>query len=184
MRSRAEIVDDYLVMEAQAGSSEALERLACRWHRRLHRHAWRQLGEVEGADEVMQESWLAIVRGLGKLDDPARFAPWAFRIVSRRSIDWIRRRVRRRSRHEALDESHERSTESNNTESVEGPLAVMRQAIAQLPATSRTILSMHYLENLPVAAISEVLDIPEGTVKSRLFNARKNLRAQLEESNP
>ena len=92
MRSRERIIDEMLVIAAQAGQVEAFDCLAARWHPRLLRHAWRLTGDPEGAHEAAQEAWMAVARGLWRLKDPACFGPWALRIVSRRCADWIKRR--------------------------------------------------------------------------------------------
>jgi RNA polymerase sigma factor (sigma-70 family) len=70
--------------------------LSRRWHPRVLGHAYRLLGRREAARDVAQEAWLAIVRGLRRLDDPARFKSWSFAIVGNKCRDWIRRTQRRR----------------------------------------------------------------------------------------
>lgn len=87
MRSREQVVDELLVLGAQARQVEAFEHLAARWHPRLLRHAWRLTGDLEGAQEAVQEAWMGVARGLWRLKDPASFGPWALRIVSRRCAD-------------------------------------------------------------------------------------------------
>jgi DNA-directed RNA polymerase specialized sigma24 family protein len=103
MRSREQVVDELLVLGAQARQVEAFDRLAARWHPRLLRHAWRLTGDPEGAQEAVQEAWMAVARGLWRLKDPGCFGPWALRIVSRRCADWIGRRWRTRLRTTGLD---------------------------------------------------------------------------------
>ncbi|MCU0256932.1 MAG: hypothetical protein MUF60_09310, partial [Vicinamibacterales bacterium] len=103
MRSPDEVADDLLVLDAQAGDVAAFERLAARWHPRLLRYAARLTGDADGAREVTQETWLAVVKGLRRLRDPASFAAWALRVTSRRSADWIETRRRTRHRDAAAD---------------------------------------------------------------------------------
>jgi hypothetical protein len=94
MDSRARIVDCMLVLAAQARQTDAFGRLATRWHARLLRHTARLTGDSEGAREIVQDVWVAVARGIGRLRDPASFGPWALRIVSRRSADLIREALR------------------------------------------------------------------------------------------
>ena len=70
-----QIVDEILVMDCQSGRSQALDMLVGRWQKRLWRYACRLTGDSEAAWEVTQESWLGIVRGIRRLNDPARVRP-------------------------------------------------------------------------------------------------------------
>jgi len=177
MRSRERVIDEMLVLAAQARQVEAFEHLAERWHPRLLRHAWRLTGDREGAQEAAQEAWMAVARGLLRLKDPACFGPWALRIVSRRCADWIKR-----GRH-----SRQRTTELAAASQAPAPpggqgdsqLSV-REALLLLDAEHRALLAMFYLEALTVAEIAQILEIPVGTVKSRLYHTREQMRAILE----
>jgi RNA polymerase sigma-70 factor (ECF subfamily) len=177
MRSREKVVDEMLVLAAQAGQVEAFERLAVRWHPRLLRHARRLTGDAEGAREAVQEAWLAVARGLRRLDDPARFASWVFRIVGRRCFDWIAGRSRERRRAADLDEA---------AGAPAGPgadpddIVRVREALRRLAPEPRALLALFYAEGLSIAEIAGTLGIPAGTVKSRLYHARERLRAVLE----
>ncbi len=91
-----QIVDELLVLECQRGDAQALDRLVERWDRRLHAHAFRLCGDVESASEVVQEAWLAIVRGIPKLKDPGRFRPWIYRIVTHKAADHVRQAQQQR----------------------------------------------------------------------------------------
>jgi RNA polymerase sigma-70 factor (ECF subfamily) len=83
-RDSERIYDEFLVSAAKTGDRPALSRLVARWQPRLFRYAWRVLGDSERAKDALQEAWMEILRGLGRLDDVAAFRAWAFRIVTRR----------------------------------------------------------------------------------------------------
>ncbi|MEW5983616.1 MAG: RNA polymerase sigma factor [Acidobacteriota bacterium] len=176
MRTRAQIVDEYLVLGAQRGQVGAFERLAERWHPRLLRHARRLTGDAEGAQDAVQDTWLAIARGLIRLEDPARFGAWALRITSRRCADWISGRQRARQR---LAESDRSSEPLAPAEPPEVRTAV-REVLHRLDPAQRALLAMFYVEGLSVGEIAEALVVPVGTVKSRLYHARAQVRAALE----
>ncbi len=180
MRGREQVVDELLVLAAQAGQVEAFERLAARWYPRLLRHARRLTGDSEGAREAVQEAWLAVARGLRRLEDPARFAPWVFRITGRRCFEWIAGRSRTRRRAADLDEAAAAPAPSGAD-----PDDVMRvrKALRRLEPERCALLAMFYVEGLTIAEIAAVLGIPAGTVKSRLYHARERLRAVLEVRN-
>src|SRR5512145_1583590 len=92
-RSPDDIQDELLVLRCQGGESEALHKLVSRWHPRLRRLAERRTADPEAAKDLVQDAWLAIVRGLRRLDDPSRFRVWAYRIVTNKCADWVRRRA-------------------------------------------------------------------------------------------
>lgn len=180
-RTDEDIQDELLVLHCQEGDGIALRELIGRWGPRFGRLAWRFTGEREAARDVTQDAWLAIVRGIKRLDDPARFRSWAYRIVHRKCVDWTRRRVLQRRvtddlRDAAAAASKERWSESERADVVDR----MREALMDLPDGQRAILSMHYLDGMSVAEIAGVLAVPKGTAKSRLFHARERLRIVLE----
>jgi len=169
------ILDEYLVLASQGGDAEAFAHLVRRWQPRLLRHARRLAGDPETARDAVQEAWLAIARGLARLDDPARFPPWALRIVGRRCADLARRERR------AREVEHRGSRNGEALSTGHGPeVGRLREALQRLSAGERTLLSLHYLDRLGIAGIAETLGIPSGTVKSRLFAARRQLRESLE----
>jgi RNA polymerase sigma-70 factor (ECF subfamily) len=169
-----QIIDELLVMECQDGSARALERLVSRWQRRLWRYAYRLTGDAQAAWDVTQESWLGVIRGLSRLNDPARFRPWVYRIVTRKAHDCIAGNVKtRRQRAEMNPEAPEQDPVQERKASDE-----LQSLLGRLPDQSRIVLTLHYLEGLPIAEIARVLSIPEGTVKSRLHVARNELKAR------
>jgi RNA polymerase sigma-70 factor (ECF subfamily) len=177
MRSRERVVDELLVLAAQAGRADAFEGLAQRWHPRLLRHARRLTGDSEAARDAVQDAWVSIARGLVRLHDPARFGPWALRITGRRCADWIARRRRSRPRSGSLDEVPRAAAVEDSSSGAE---ARAREALRRLEPDRRSLMAMFYIEGLTVGEIATVLDIPVGTVKSRLAAARDRLRAALE----
>ena len=183
-RTHEDIQDELLVLQCQEGDAEALGTLVRRWQPRLGRLAWRLTGEREAARDIVQEAWLAIVRGLSRLDDPARFRSWAYRIVRNKCTDWTRRRVVHRAAAKDLQEAATTcDPRTPPTDSV-SDVARLREALSELPAEQRAILSLHYLDGMPVAEIARVLDVPTGTVKSRLYYARDRLKRTLERNEP
>ncbi len=168
----ARLYDELLVTLVQSGDRRAGERLAARWQPRLARTARRLLAEDEAALAVVQEAWLSILRGIGTLRDPARFAPWAFGILRRRCADRIRRAQADRVRSGASE--HEPALPASAEEAV-----AIRQAFAALPPNQRLAAQLFFVEGLTLAEIAEVQEVPPGTAKTRLFPARRKLKAVL-----
>ncbi len=178
MSQSERIKDELLVLAAQEGDADAFAALVDRWQPSLWRHAWRLIGDEDAAYDVLQEAWLAIVRGLGRLDDVSRFHAWAYAIVSHKCRDWIRRQSRRRGLKTTLEENLRGSYEE--AERVQQRCKNVREAVACLPGTDRAILALRYEEQFSTPEIADILRVPEGTVKSRLHHARRRLRDLLE----
>jgi RNA polymerase sigma-70 factor (ECF subfamily) len=181
MRRDAErVLDEYLAASARAGDRAALERLALRWEKKLVRHAARLTGDIELAREAAQDGWTDIVKGLPRLIDAATFPSWAFRIVTRRCADAIRRNLRRRRTEAAFAAEPVRTFDDGSGVEASADAAPLRRALASLPAEQRAAIALFHLEDLSVAEIAAALAVPAGTVKTRLMHARKKLRAALE----
>ena len=166
-----QIIDEILVMDAQAGRVEALEALVSRWQKRLWRYACDLTGRTDAAWDVTQETWLGIVRGIHRLHDPAHFKPWAYRIVTNKARDWIGRERRR-----AHVQSQVLDPPAGSAATHADVANDLRVLLHRLPDNSRTVLTLHYVEGFAVAQIADILRIAKGTVKSRLHTARKELR--------
>lgn len=178
-RDSERIFDEYLAAAAATGDRPALERLVVRWQPRLLRHAWRLLGDADAASDMVQEAWVEILRGLGRLDDVAAFPAWAYRIVTRRCQRRFHRSARERWVPQDATRDDQRVPEHQSGEFA-AELANVMQAIATLPAPQRAALALFYIEDLGVAEIAIALDVPPGTVKTRLMHARRKVRALLE----
>jgi RNA polymerase sigma factor (sigma-70 family) len=178
-RSEPRIFDEYLVASAKAGDRAAFALLAKRWNGKLTAHAWRLLGNAEEAREAVQEGWVEIVRGLGRLADERAFPAWAYRIVSRRCAKIIDGSVRRRKIAEMLL-ADPPETEQPGADIPAVDLERMRAAIRTLPQEQRAAIALFHLEEMSVAEVAVALDVPAGTVKTRLMHARRKLLLALE----
>lgn len=176
-RDRVRILDAYLVASARLGDRKALGILAQRWNGKLLAHAWRLLRDREGAKDAVQESWTEILRGLSRLRDDHAFAAWAYRIVSRRCVRHIGRvQGQRRLTEEMAADPVEDSVPAPSTVDVEA----VQGAIKSLPPDQQAAIALFYLEEMSVAEVAVALDVPAGTVKTRLMHARHKLRSALE----
>jgi RNA polymerase sigma-70 factor (ECF subfamily) len=173
---RERILDELLVLRCREGSRAAFGLLVERWQERLWRHAHRLTGRTDVAWDVLQEAWISITKGLAGLDDPARFGPWAYTIVTRRAADWGRRDGPDEAAVPLADEREPSAPVPEPSDDVDA----LRTALARLPGEQRALLSLHYVDGFDVAAIAEILAVPEGTVKSRLHTAREHLRGRID----
>lgn len=184
-RDSKQVLTEYLVLSAQGGSESAFRDLHDLWRGDLRRMAVSRLGDADGVDDTLSDVWLAIARGLQRLDDPACFPRWAFRIVERRSVDWIRRRdVARRREAAVLNEADRLAPAGPPAAEAPDDVVRLREAIAALPSDQRQLVHLYYSAGCSVPEIAEALDLPAGTVKSRLFTVRETLRQMLERQHP
>lgn len=167
------LFDEFLVLAVQSGDRRAAERLAVRWRPRLLRTARRLLGDAVLAEDVVQDTWMGIARGLPRLRRPERFPAWAFGILKRRCADAHRRHYRERDRLADLNDQDGATPTTAETHTA------LDRAFATLPDTQRLTALLYYGERLTIAEIADATGVPVGTAKSRLFYARKALQQQL-----
>lgn len=186
-RDSRQVLTEWLVLAAQRGDESAFRDLHQLWQGDLRRMTQVRVERPEVADEVLTDVWLAIARNLWRLDEPACFPRWAFQIVVRRCADWIKKRSRARRQEVALareaDELAPAAPDSSPPEEHDDRWR-LRAAIAQLPPEQRELLHLYYERECGIAEIAEVLAIPPGTVKSRLFSVRENLKRLFERKSP
>lgn len=171
------LLDEYLVLAAQAGDQRAFADLVRRWQRRLLAHAWRLTGDDETARDAVQAAWLEIARGLKGLRDEQTFPAWAYRIVSRRCAQEVAGLRRRRELARAVAAEPGPREPDMETREVGGRL---QAAIRDLPPVQRAALALFHFEDLSIPEIAVALGVPAGTIKTRLMHARRRLRAVLE----
>jgi RNA polymerase sigma factor (sigma-70 family) len=165
-------------VRCQLGEPDALDDLVTAWHRRLWRYVRTLLPSDEVAGEAVQNVWLRILRGLPGLRDPRLFAGWAYRIAYRAAMDQLRLKYTD-ALNEPLDPFTDEVEGGRNVElEFEQKIDAERLhvALTELPVLERNVLSLFYLQELSLVEISGVVDAPVGTVKSRLFRARRLLR--------
>jgi RNA polymerase sigma-70 factor (ECF subfamily) len=164
-------------LRAQCGDQEALERLLRSVQPALHRYVRRLTGDSD-TDDVVQDVLVAIARNVVWLVEPKLFRPWAFRIASRASFSHLRR-MRRRGIEESADEVLASLPAPEPPPSNE-LLSELLDGEVLSPA-SRAVLVLHFQEEMQLDEVAAVLEIPLGTVKSRLAYGLKTLRQYLRE---
>ena len=160
---------DLLVLEAQSGNEKAFECLISFFHPQLVSFATSLSGSHALAKDAVQDAWINISKKLKSLRDPRAFKSWIFRAV--------RWRVRSDARSDAGSIEETSLSVGLDESAIENQQ--LKKMINQLSAQERSVIYLFYLVDLPLAEIALVLEIPTGTVKSRLFSARANLRQQL-----
>jgi RNA polymerase sigma factor, sigma-70 family len=171
--------DAALVQRCQQGDPEGFRWLYRRFQPRVRATLYRLCGAV-ALDDLTQEVFLRVWRGLPRLRQRELFNTWLYRITLNVAADYQRQCAHKRTQMETLTQT--------GPDRVAAPdwlhlhyEEVVRQGLETLSFDHRTVLVLHDLESLPQKEISEILGIPVGTVKSRLFHARAALRRYLEQ---
>lgn len=170
------LADELLAIECLLGEPAAFDALVARWHEPLWRYLRRLTGDDDSAADALQDCWLRILRAMPRLRDPARLRPWLFGIARRTAMD--RLRVQYAEPPETEVDPALLAAELPD-DARDDDLAAMHAELGRLPLIEREVLELFYLRELSLTQLAEVLDLPVGTVKSRLFRARQLLRRQL-----
>ncbi|TNF73650.1 MAG: sigma-70 family RNA polymerase sigma factor [Acidobacteria bacterium] len=174
-----------VVSLAQAGDEKACEALAVRFRRPAYLLALQLLGNPDDALDVAQDSLIRFLTTLGRFDGQRPVLPWLLTIVRNRARDLQRRhRVRRAESLDAVVESPRLTDHRRNPELETYQRELQRkiwQGLGRLDPARREILVLRDFQDLSYAEIAEILDIPVGTVMSRLHRARRELRSVLED---
>ncbi|MEP3209349.1 MAG: RNA polymerase sigma factor [Maribacter sp.] len=176
MTDPRKIIDGLLVLQYRAGSNKALGVLVRKYHPKLCKHSYWYTHDLNAAKDIVQDSWSIIINKMDSLSNPNLFGSWAFRIVTRKSLDYVNRKNRElRSLQIYHNGQVLEEVEGNNDEAVRKLLNAMRS----LPNDQQIVLRLFYTEDYSLKEISEILEIAIGTVKSRLFHAREKLKTIL-----
>ena len=184
--------DAQLIGQALAGQTAAFGQLVQKYQDRLYNTVVHVVGNAEDAKDVVQEAFVQAFLKLESFQGASAFYTWLYRIAFNVAATHRRRRGAMRSAEQiAVAEGHLRSSvEGQPRNSADGPSERMereercrqvRQAISQLAEEHRVVLVLREMDGCCYETIAEILDLPVGTVRSRLHRARMQLREQLKE---
>jgi RNA polymerase sigma-70 factor (ECF subfamily) len=170
VRPLSQRAEPALVRAAQRGSTEAVDELFRRHWPAAHRAAWLVVHDAAAAEDIAQEAFLAAVRALDRFDRRRPFGPWLHRIAVNRAIDWARAAKLRAEAEEQDVAAPERPE----------PDERMLPALATLDPDHRAVIVLRYLLEYTPGEIADLLDLPRGTVNSRLRRGLDKLKERLE----
>ncbi len=176
-----EPTDSELILRLRQNDLTALGVLFERYRAQIYRTAFAITHDPTAADDILQDTLLKLYSFANRIDTDLQLAPWLYRVTVNLSYTWTTRHQRRWTSIESVVEhlispirnAPDRVAEQNETQ------AQIRDAIESLPFNQRVVVVLHYLNDLDLQQIAEVLDLPVGTVKSRLFYSREALRHKL-----
>lgn len=173
--------DKELILELQQGELQALGDLYDRYQQLVFRTALGITGDAEAAADLLQDTFLRLNRFCSRVDPERPLQPWLYRVTANLAYTYVRRRSRG---FQVLREMGEWLTREFRP----GPQAiveheelcgVIKEALATLPVSQRVVVVLYYVNNLSLQEISDIIEVPVGTVKSRLHYGRSKLRQEL-----
>lgn len=169
-----------LISRARTGDREAFGGLVEQYRDNVYRLAYRMCGNAYDADEAAQEAFVAAWRALPNFRGDAKFSTWLYRLTTNAAIDVMRREKRHQTAGdgEMIDVADDADSPQETVERTEQQEAVQK-ALSTLREEYREILLLRYMEELDYSEIAEVLQLPSGTVKSRINRAKAALKAAL-----
>ena len=173
--------DGQLVLRLQDGDLEALGKLFDRHRQMVYRTALAITNDPETAADLLQDVFLRMHRFAHRIDPQRPLKPWLYRMTVNLTYSWIKRRNRWIHRVNEMAEwlSRVREPTPDNIAEQDEDWQLIQRAITALPVTQRVVVVLYYLGELSLREISEILEVPVGTVKSRLHYGRRSLKKQL-----
>jgi RNA polymerase sigma-70 factor (ECF subfamily) len=168
------LYQELLAIRAKRGDREAFDEIVRNLERPLFYYVRRLVESDEDAWDVLQQTWVKAFRGLGSLRETKRFRIWLYAIAHRTVMSHHRTAYRSQA---VLDEAlgSETAVEPDETQNPENAERV-HLALAQLDPAFRAVMTLRFLEELSVDETAEIIGVPSGTVKSRLFHAKRALK--------
>jgi RNA polymerase sigma-70 factor (ECF subfamily) len=174
--SNERLLEHLTVLRCQAGDADAFARLHDGYQERVRRYLSRLVGS-DAVEDVTQEVWVTVYRGIAGLTNPAAFRQWVFRIARSKAFDALRREKRRDALRFAV--SRETATEEAELVMTEMSDQQVEEAMRHLSHEHQEVLQLRYFEDLPYAEIASIVGCSIGTIRSRLHHAKSALRAEL-----
>ncbi len=177
-----------VIRRVQRGDANAFEYLVAAYEKNVYNLALRMTGSPEDAEDMAQEAFLKAYSSLGSFRGDSKFSVWLYRIVSNVCLDFLRKQKKTQSFSLSMEDDDGEEAElelpdlsSLPEEELEKKLTreAVRRGLAQLPEDARQILLLREIQGLSYEEIGETLGLEPGTVKSRIFRARKKLCAFL-----
>jgi RNA polymerase sigma factor (sigma-70 family) len=177
--------DAELIQRVLQGDQDAFSPLVTKYQKGVHALAWRKIGDFHIAQEITQDAFFKAYQQLGTLKNYNLFSGWLYVIAARLCSDWFRKNPPPEQSLEVTDMSEvsqvsysQYVAEKQATEADETRREVVKKLLQKLPESERTVITLHYLGEMTIKAISEFLGVSPNTVKSRLSRARNRLKKE------
>ena len=171
--------NEYQLMRAIADKDEhAFSEIYQRYHWEIYNYLYKLIGDPSGADDIMQEVFLAVWKGAAKFQQRSSIKTWIYRIAYKQAISWLRKHPVNRELFE-LDEIPIADNELEESVIISIQHSSVQQAMNFLAPKQRAVLELAFDQGMSYVEIADVLSCPVGTVKSRMSYALRNLNRKL-----
>ena len=177
--------DFALIQRTLEGDQSAFTILVNKYQKWVHTLVWRKIGDFHIAEEITQDVFLKVYKGLSTLKPSDHFTGWLYVITARHCIAWFRKKKLPTTSLDAMPVSElealchaQHETERDKETSLECQREIIKRLLQKLPESERTVITLHYLAEMSCEKISEFLGVSPNTIKSRLHRARKRLENQ------
>ena len=177
--------DVAIIRRILAGDEAAFAELVNKYQKPVHTLAWRKIGDFHIAEDITQDTFLKVYQRLSTLKDPNQFSGWLYVITANLCATWLRKK---RIQTQPLEDTEttmiqedaysQHVTEERSKTASESQREVVKQLLAKLKESERTVMTLHYLGEMTVAEISRFLGVSASTIKSRLRRARNRLKEE------
>ena len=177
-----------VIRRVQKGDVNAFEALVSAYEKNVYNLALRMMGNAQDAEDMAQEAFLKAYNSLPGFRGDSKFSVWLYRIVSNVCLDQLRKKSKRPTVSLSMEDEDGEETQLDLPDTAQSPEELLekkltreavRRGLAQLPEDARQILLLREIQGLSYEEIGEALGLEPGTVKSRIFRARKRLCAFL-----
>lgn len=180
------LLDELLVLKCRRGDVRAWRDLIKRYEQRLLYFIRRLVGRERDAWDILQQTWMGALKSLKRLDDPRMLRTWLYRIARNIAVTHLRRSGREAMNVDPndLQELPDAAGDPNAPPEDEpwptDAPQLLHAAMARLSVPHREVLTLHFLEDASIDEIAAITEVPPGTIKSRLYYAKRALRAEIE----
>ena len=181
MTEKERLYNAMLVIRCRKGDQQAFESLIQCWENRLFYFIHRLIPDEQRTWQVLQETWLEVLKSIQKLKDPMCLSTWIYRIARNKAVDLIRKEYRLSIHYDVTAMDASQADQSDHDIQAFDNAEQVHAGLAKLSIHHREILTLFFLEDLSLKEIAHILSISVGTVKSRIFHAKKTLRTILEQ---
>ncbi len=177
--------DSYLAKYLQNGHRASFQVIADRWYPAIYRFAYSYFGNRDDAAEIAQKTLIKVHENIRSLKEVASFKSWIYRIANNLCLDEMKRAGRRKSEPLNLIPKEQQFSESTPALEIETKElnSLIQQALNQLPEEIRAVVILKQFEEMTFSEIGDVLQIPEGTAKTRMYKGLSQLGSILKQWN-
>ena len=179
MRTEKEkIYYELLVLRCRRNDKDAWKELIGNWEKPIFYYVKRLVDDENDAWDILQQIWLKVIQGINKLKEPDSLPAWLYRIARWTTMSYWRKRYSKRDLIEEINDIS--SYEGENEEIHFDNAGKVHYGLSRLSLAHREVLTLYFLEDFSLSDIADILEISPGTVKSRLYHAKRALHDILE----